>query len=102
MGKRKIIWSNKALNKLFGILEFYELRNKSKAYSIKLYRQFNYEISKLSKHPKIGIKTNIDNVRGLIIENYIIFYEYNEEMIFVLTIWDCRQNPDKLDITPYP
>lgn len=36
MAKRKIVWSNRAKIRLYAILDFYIVRNKSKVYSIKL------------------------------------------------------------------
>jgi len=98
MAKRKIIWSNRARIKLFKILEYYIERNKNKTYSSKLYKTFNKEFKILLKHPEIGIKTDVELVRGIIIEDYILYYEYSNESIIVHTIWDCRQNPDKLRI----
>jgi hypothetical protein len=46
----------------------------------------------------LGIKTEIETVRGLIIGDYIIFYEDTDEMIIVHTLWGSRQNPDSLKI----
>jgi len=96
MAKRKIIWSNRARVKLFEILKFYV--DRSKSYSIKLYQTFNKEIKILIKHPDIGIQTDVEPIRGIIIDNYIFYYEYDNERIIVHTIWDCRQNPDELRI----
>ena len=74
MAKRKIVWSHRARIKLLMILEFYSERNKSKTYSKKLYTKFNKELSLLLKQPEIGIKTELDSVRGLIVEEFILFY----------------------------
>ena len=98
MGKRKIIWSSKANRKLLEILEYYAQRNKSKKYSIKLYNRFRSELLKLVKQPEIGIKTEIESVRGLIVADYILFYELDNERIIVHTLWDSRQNPEDLKI----
>jgi plasmid stabilization system protein ParE len=98
MGKRKIIWSPKATNKLLDILEFYKHRNKSKNYSLKLYKKINDEVAILKKQPEIGIKTEIESVRGLIILDFILFYEYNQEQIIIHTLWDSRQDPVNLKI----
>lgn len=98
MAKCKIIWSHRAKIKLYEILEFYAKRNKSKAYSAKLYAKFNKEINLLTKYPNLGIKTEIEFVRGLIIDDYTIYYESRKDMIIIHTIWDCRQNPDELII----
>jgi plasmid stabilization system protein ParE len=98
MVKRKIIWSHRAKIKLFQILEFYADRNKSISYSKKLYSKFNKELSVLLKQPEIGIKTEIDSVRGLIVDEFILFYEITSDKIYVYSVWDCRQNPDDLVI----
>jgi plasmid stabilization system protein ParE len=98
MAGRKIIWSNRAKIKLHAILDFYAQRNKSKVYSAKLYSKFNKEIKLLAKYPDLGIKTQLEFVRGLIIEDYIIYYEYLDESILIHTIWDCRQDPNALVI----
>ncbi len=98
MAKRKIIWSHRANIKLFEIFDFYAKRNKSTPYSKKLYRKFKKELFLLLKQPEIGTKTDIESIRGLIVEEYILFYEVTPEMIIVHSVWDCRQNPDDLKI----
>jgi plasmid stabilization system protein ParE len=98
MAKRKIIWSHKANIKLFEILDFYAERNKSATYSKKLYKKFKKELSLLSRQPEIGINTDLESVRGLIVDEYILFYEATSDLIIVHTVWDCRQNPDDLKI----
>ena len=98
MAKLKIIWSHRAEIKLFKILEFYSERNKSRSYSKKLYQRLIKELKILLTQPDIGLKTEIESVRGLIFDNYILFYEFDKEVIIIHTIWDCRQNPDDLII----
>jgi plasmid stabilization system protein ParE len=94
MAKRKIVWSNRAKIKLYTILDFYIARNKSKVYSIKLQKLISKEINLLLKQPDLGLKTSEDSIRGLIIENYIVYFEITDDMIIIHTIWDNRQNPD--------
>ena len=98
MAKRKIVWSHRAGIKLLMILEFYSERNKSKTYSKKLYTKFNKELSLLVNQPEIGIKTELESVHGLIVEEFILFYEVTTEMIIVHTLWDSRQTPSELRI----
>jgi len=98
MAKRKIIWSHRARIKLYEILEYYAQRNKSKVYSAKIYNKLNFEIKLLINQPNLGIKTEIEQVRGLIVGNYIIFYEDTIDNIIVHTLWDSRQNPEDLKI----
>ncbi|MCL4856393.1 MAG: type II toxin-antitoxin system RelE/ParE family toxin [Flavobacteriales bacterium] len=98
MVKRKIVWSHRAKIKLFQLLDFYAKRNKSVTYSKKLFKKFNKELAALLKQPEIGIKTTIDGVRGLIVDEFILFYEITTDKIIVHTVWDCRQNPNDLII----
>jgi plasmid stabilization system protein ParE len=98
MGKRTIIWSHRARIRLFEILEYYADRNKSKTFSVKLYHKFNKELSLIVNHPEIGIKTEIESVRGMIIDDYIFFYELSEDKIIVHTLWSSRKRPDNLII----
>lgn len=93
MAKRKIIWSTRAKGRLYAILEYYIDRNKSKSYSIKLYRLISKEVKLLQKYSDLGLKTTDDSIRGLIIENYIVYYEITEDTIVIHTIWDCSQDP---------
>jgi len=52
----------------------------------------------LKKHSDIGVQTDIQNVKNLIIAHYNIFYEIRSEIIEIITVWESRQNPDKLNI----
>jgi len=94
MAKRKIVWSNRAKIRLYAILDFYIIRNKSKAYSIKLQKIISKEVNLLLKQPDLGMKTSDDSIRGLIIGNYIVYYEITDDKIIIHTLWDSRQNPD--------
>ena len=96
MVKRRIVWTSKAKNQLFDILEYFNFRNKSKIYSQKLYRKIHAELLPLIHQPNIGKKTNEINVRGILIENYFVFYQTNENHIIILSVWDTRQNPTSL------
>jgi plasmid stabilization system protein ParE len=97
MVKRRIIWSHRARVKLYEILEFYVNRNRSKVYSAKLYRLFTKNIDLLVKHPELGIKTSTKGIRGLIVLEFIIYYEFTNEALIVHTIWPSKQNPDSLN-----
>ena len=94
MAKSKIVWSNRAIKRLYGILEFYVQRSKSKSYSEKLYQFFQKEIKILLKFPETGLKTTEEYTRGIIIQDFIFYYQITDDKIFIHTVWDCRQNPD--------
>ncbi len=51
---KKIIWSKLALQDKFEILDYWEERNKSKTYSIKLNRIFNANVKIVCDFPMIG------------------------------------------------
>src|SRR4030042_2458332 len=98
MVKRRIIWSSRAKLDLSEILDFYYQRNGTKTYSKKLNLNVRKSIRLLSKLPDIGIQTDVKNVRNLIFSDYNIFYRIGVSFIEIITIWDSRQNPEKLDI----
>ena len=98
MAKRKIIWSHRAQIKLFEILEFYAERNRSKRYSVQLYKRFSKALNLLPKFPELGKKSEIEEVRGLIVGDYFLFYEQTKEYFIVHTLWDCNKNPTDLKI----
>jgi len=98
MAQRKIIWSHRAKIKLQEILNFYIDRNTSATYSKKLYKKINKEIKLLANHPNLGFKTDDESIRGLIIDNYILFYEVNSDKIIIHTVWDCHKNPEDLTV----
>ena len=98
MVKRKIEWSSQAKIDLSTILEFFYIRNGSKTYSKKLNSKLRKAIRLLSKHPLLGIQSDVDNIRTLVEGDYAIFYQLTDYSVRIITIWDCRQNPDNLII----
>ena len=96
MVTRRIVWSTSAKLVLKTIFEYFNFKNKSKIYSLKLNTLIQTELKKLLHQPNIGKKTDFINVRGLLIENYYIFYEINETHIIILSVWDTRQDPKRL------
>lgn len=98
MAKRTIVWTTKANLERKEILNYWIDRNKSKTFSIKLNKLFVSSIKKLSKNPKIGRKTNIKDVRVKLVREYLIFYQFNQIELKVLSIWDGRREESKLNI----
>lgn len=96
--RREVEWSHKSEIRLFEILKFFNERNKNNIYSQKLYKRFKAELRRVAKLPELGIKTHLKGVRGLIVEDYIVFYQILEDKILVLSLWDCRQDPDMFEM----
>lgn len=93
---KKIIWSSRAKNDLFDILQFWKQKNKSISYSKKLYQLFLYNLDLVSHNPFIGKPTNYKNIRAKIAGHFLLIYQIDKQNIFLITIWDNRKNPDEL------
>lgn len=94
VGKR-VIWSSRANHELIEILDYFNKRNGSTAYSQKLLNEIEIILTTLSKSEFIGRLTSNKRTRVLVLNNYLIFYESGEKTINVLSFWDNRQNPKK-------
>jgi plasmid stabilization system protein ParE len=95
---RQVIWSLRAQADRKDIFNYWNKRNKTNLYSIKLNALFKAAVKLIAEYPEIGKPTNDKNARFKIVRDYLIFYELNEEdELIILTIWDSRQNPRKLE-----
>ncbi len=93
---KQVIWSLRAQNDKKEILNYWRQRNKSNTYSKKLNELFKESIRIILDFPQIGKVTDDTKARIKIVRDYLIIYEETETQIFILTIWDSRQDPDKL------
>ena len=94
MVKYKIEWSIEARLDLLDILDFYISKNKSAAYSKKLYSKIHKSTRLIAKQPYIGTQTEIETVRAFITGDYHIIYEILDNKIYISMIWDCRRDPE--------
>jgi plasmid stabilization system protein ParE len=85
---RKVIWSFRAQIDRKQIFVYWNKRNGSNTYSKKLNRLFIETVDLISKFPDIGKLTNDQSARIKVVEI--------NDLIFILTIWDSRQNPNEL------
>ncbi len=93
---KKIIWSRNAQNDRKEILAYWNNRNKSTFYSIKLNTLFNEAAELISKYSKTGKIAGYNETRIKIVREYLMVYRETETSIFIITIWDGRQDPLKL------
>ena len=99
MAKRKINWTEKANFERKEILEYWINRNKSKTYSIKLNKLFIESLKLVAQFPTIGRKTDFDeNTRLKVVRDYLLFYEYDDKQIKVLSVWDGNQDDNKIKL----
>ena len=94
---KEIIWSRLAHQNRIQILQYYINRNHSNTYSLKLNQAFIETAELLSKYPKIGKKTNYPNIRIKVVKHYLLTYRETPTAIQIITIWDARQDPEKLE-----
>ena len=92
----KVGWSLRAQNDRKKIFSYWNKRNKSNNYSIRLNRLFIEATKAISDYPKIGKITERENIRIKIVREYLIVYKELENKIEVLTIFSSHQNPAKL------
>ena len=93
---KQVIWSLRAQNDKKEILDYWRQKNKSNSYSKKLNELFKESIKIILDFPQIGKVTDDTKARIKIVKDYLIIYEETETQIFILTIWDSRQDPDNL------
>ncbi|KQR92684.1 addiction module toxin RelE [Chryseobacterium sp. Leaf180] len=92
MASRKIIWTKEANSERKEILKFWIENNKSKTYSVKLNKLFIKTLKQLADNPKIGRETDLKDGRVKIVRNYLMFYDFSDVQIKVLSIWDGRRD----------
>ena len=93
---KQIIWSQRSQNDRKQILEYWRNRNKSNTYSKKLDKRFREALNIIRDYPQVGKQTDDQKARIKIVKDYLLIYEETEDSIILLTIWDSRQDPEKL------
>ena len=97
--RRKIDWTINAVLAKKSIFRYWNNRNKSKTYSRKLNLLFQESLHQLTVFPESPlIKSDNQNVRLKIASHFEIIYSISDTHIFVLDIWDTRQNPENFPI----
>lgn len=95
---RKIVWTSFARESRAAIFLYWNNRNKSNDYSKKLNVLFQESLKQLIFFPESSIKSNNQNIRLKIASHFEIVYSISDSHIFVLDIWDTRQNPENFPI----
>lgn len=95
MVSKRIIWSTHASRELKQILEYFNQRNKSSRYSLKLLNEIEYLTNNLSNNEFIGRLTSNKITRVIPMKVYLIFYEIRQDHIQIVSFWDNRQEISK-------
>jgi len=96
----KVFWTETALNNLEDIFEYYKYKT-SILVAKKLVKELVKSTLKLQESPQIGRKEEILSdrkfeYRFLVVGNYKIIYWIESNYIKIATVFDCRQNPEKI------
>jgi hypothetical protein len=96
MAKREIVWTKTAEIQFFSVLEYWLNRNKSNSYPKKLIKVVTKHCATIAKNPKLYRESDFKDTRFTVIDNFSIYFEFNDEYIYITAFWDNRQNPEGL------
>jgi len=96
----RVLWSDKVLSQLEDIFDYYKL-NASPSIAKKIVKSIVEGSTILINNPEIGrieplLQNRRYNYRFVIKGNYKIIYRFNDNLIRILSVFDCRQNPKKI------
>ncbi|MBI1286762.1 MAG: type II toxin-antitoxin system RelE/ParE family toxin [Flavobacteriales bacterium] len=100
MASRRIIWTERAIDDLQDIKEFISLDSEIQA-TKQLLRIFDREMQLITRPGSGGIQTETRSnfeIRYLVQDNYKILYRFTETEVFVLTVFETRQHPEKMKL----
>jgi plasmid stabilization system protein ParE len=96
----KVLWSDTSLNQLQEIFDYYKCVA-SISIAKKIVKGIIKKTLKLESNPLIGaIESLLDNrsfeYRFIVENNYKIIYRFNDPIVRIISVFDCRQNPKKI------
>lgn len=93
----KIVWSDEALNNLEGIIEYIEYRWTKREIS-KFSQLLDHQLKLIEENPYLFPQSN--SLKGLrksvLSRQTTIYYGIIDEEIRIVSLFDNRQNPDKI------
>jgi|SRR5690606_35445855 len=92
---KKIVWARTAELELQGALEFYNFRNGSNLYSLKLLDKIDDVISTISETETIGRLTKNKVTRVFPIDIFNLYYEIRNDAIYIVSFWNNNQDESK-------
>lgn len=96
----RIEWSELSERQLRDIFEYYSFEVSSKI-ARKIINRIIDKVSVLESNPLAGVKEELlsdypEDYRYLVESNYKIIYWKKENLITIASVFDCRQNPEKI------
>ena len=95
MGERLIIWKEQPLEYIRQIAN-YLIEEFSASAADKFLDKVSNKVDRIAAYPESGQITRFKNVRRLKVDKYhSIYYRSQGNKIFIIFMWDGRQNPQK-------
>ncbi|MEZ5172521.1 MAG: type II toxin-antitoxin system RelE/ParE family toxin [Bacteroidia bacterium] len=96
----KILWTQESVDRLKNIFDYYNYKASYKIAN-KIVEGIIKQTELLSHNPFIGQREELLHKRTikyyyLIYTNYKIIYWIGNDLIYIATVFDTRQNPDKI------
>jgi plasmid stabilization system protein ParE len=93
---KQVVWTKTARKQRQGILDYWAERNGNKKYSQKVSSLVRNRIQFIVKFNYIGKETDYGNIRVTSAGHFSIFYKIISDKIIIISLWDSRQDPEKL------
>jgi len=97
----KVLWSDTSIAQIQDIFDYYNLRA-STAVARKIIKGIVKKSILLESNPLIGVKEPLlENrpfeYRFIVENNYKIIYRFNDNIARIVSVFDCTQNPEKIE-----
>ena len=97
----KVLWSDTSLAQLQEIFDYYEFKANT-IVAKKIVKGIVKKSLLLKSNPLIGVKEPLIADRPfeylfILENNYKIIYRFNNNIVRIVSVFDCRQNPKKIE-----
>ncbi|MFJ1366462.1 type II toxin-antitoxin system RelE/ParE family toxin [Capnocytophaga canimorsus] len=86
---RVAVWAHIANIELYNALDYWKKRNKSSAYSNKVFSSVQVNLKLLLENPYLGSPFGYDGVRKfLIMKRFSLYYYFDDDYLYIVHFWD--------------
>lgn len=96
MDEVNIFWTKTAIKQRNHIFEYWNKRNFSTTYSVKLNLMIKDRLILLKSYLEMGKMTEFKETRAMFITYYALLYKIEKNSIIITGFWDNRQDSKKL------
>ena len=92
----QVVWTKTAIRQRQSILEYWAERNGNKRYCKKISKLVRNRIRFQVEFNYAGKETDYGDIRVTSAGHFSIFYKLYTDRIIIMSLWDNRQDPEKL------